>query len=98
MLGSDQEPVADDRRRRHGEVVKRIDPHEPVPVGRLDRRRLRIDIRFLETELLNSISNLIPVKAQQCGRTRLIAMRALERLDHEIFFHILQVPRLREAD
>ena len=46
-------------------------------------RRLLLGIRFLETELLNSISNLIPVKAQQCGRARLIAMRALERLDDE---------------
>src|SRR5688572_6464958 len=30
MLGPDQEPVADDRWRRHGKVVEGIRPHKPV--------------------------------------------------------------------
>ena len=36
MLGPDEQPVADDRGRRHGEVVEGIDTNESVLVGRLD--------------------------------------------------------------
>lgn len=40
MLRPDQEPVADDRRRRHGEVVERIDANEPILIGRVDDERV----------------------------------------------------------
>ena len=53
MLGPDQEPVADDRGRRHGEVVQGIDAHESVLVGHLDDERVAL---FAHHEDVTAIS------------------------------------------
>lgn len=42
MLRPDQQPVADDRRRRHRKIVERVDADEAVFIGRLDDVRVAL--------------------------------------------------------
>ena len=51
--------------------------------------------RFRQAELLNAIPNLIAIDPEQVSGLRLIASGALQRLNHQLTLHGLEVDNLR---